>query len=350
MPPPSRVRHRAWARGATLSPPEVVVDGAVDLLASSGVGQHGHVGLARLEDVQDVVHRDARVHSRQGVELDLSREHRNFVVRVQEQELLGDDEANDVLPPARDVNRDPGVAGLHDALDDRPVQDRVARQHEADRQRRHRHEGRLVGKAQGPRDDLHLVPAELAALALHRAVELHQRLELLPLHQPGVVLPYHVVQELGEGVRDDRRGVHQHLDHGREAASDGEPELLAQGLGEDLPEEQDRGDGHRDGHHLVRDLVQKDGEGLHGHGVAQEERHEEPVLALEHRHDALRVPLLPLRPALYQHEEVDLLETQQAQRQAAHEAREQHESDADAHEHPELRRGRRNPLLLHLQA
>mmetsp|Transcript_1877 Transcript_1877/g.6338 ORF Transcript_1877/g.6338 Transcript_1877/m.6338 type:complete len:321 (+) Transcript_1877:473-1435(+) len=290
-----------------------VLDGVVDALVAPRVGQHRHVGLSRLEDVQNVVHGHPSVHPGQRVELDLGGQDRDLVVRVEEQELLGDDEADDVLPAPRDVDGDPRVPRLHDGLDDRPVQHGVRRQHEGDGDRGHRHEGGLVRQAERARDDLHLVPAELAPLALHPAVELNKCLELLPLHEAGVVLADHVVQEFAERVRDHAGGVHQDLNERREAAADGEAELLAQGLWEDLAEEEHGGDGDRDGDDLVGDLVQEDRQGLHGHGVAQQQRHEEPVLALEHRHDPLGVLPLLLRAALYQNEEVDLLEAEQAE-------------------------------------
>ena len=70
----------------------------------------------------------------------------------------------------------------------------------------------------------------------------------------------------------------------------------AERLGQYLPKNEDRRDGHDDRHRGRDEPVEEDGQRLVGDGVAEEQRHQQPVLLPDQRQDACSAALFGCRP------------------------------------------------------
>lgn len=131
-----------------------------------------------------------------------------------------------------------------------------------------------------------------------------------------------VVESLGDGVADKVQEAHQGLDDGGHPG--GDLELVgpdADGLGEDLPEdEHDRGrdqDGQTGGH----DGVEEDGQGLHGQRVGQEEGGQQQVAVVNHFLDFPGLQLFLFGPVLLLELQGEGVDRGVADGQAGHQSR-----------------------------
>jgi hypothetical protein len=140
--------------------------------------------------------------------------------RVDEQQLLDQDQADDVGLVAALVDGQPRVARLDQPLQQGAVEDRVGGERKDAAQRRHRRGRDLAGQVQRPVDDLHLVAGEAllagAARLAGRArpapvalgVQLDERLELRAAEEDRLVAQEPVeaaAQRPGDGRGEDHR-------------------------------------------------------------------------------------------------------------------------------------------------
>mmetsp|Transcript_73436 Transcript_73436/g.192575 ORF Transcript_73436/g.192575 Transcript_73436/m.192575 type:complete len:293 (+) Transcript_73436:823-1701(+) len=130
-------------------------------------------------------------------------------------------------------------------------------------------------------------------------VDAHDRPELGEVVAALVVLAEAVVEDRRDRRRDGRESAQHKLDQRRELRSD--PQLPAPREdrgGDDLAEEEDEGHGHDHRQPGGYDLVQEERQGLVGQRVHEEEGHQQPVVVLDQRKDAVcgKLVLLQLLP------------------------------------------------------
>ncbi|KAG6552459.1 hypothetical protein Mapa_006020 [Marchantia paleacea] len=286
-----------------------------------GVPNHGgHVGSALLELVQDVIERHVL-----GDAGDLANgqfRDRDVVPRAVEAHQALDEQEPDDVRRLPGVDGDPAVPAGQNPLHGPAVQPRGDVDGEGVSDGRHGLTCGLLRELQGARNDRGLVVAQLAAVASLVAVHVHQRPELGPAEEQAVPLAQqpvqHFAQRVGHGEHDEEEDSHQ----GSHGGAHGQPVPGADGLGEDLAEHEEERDGQDDGHVGFDDGVQEEREGLHGHGVAHQEGHQQEVLVSDHGKDLFRVLLVVGLARLPKHLQVHQPQRHEPQRQPRHEPRE----------------------------
>ena len=156
---------------------------------------------------------------------------------------------------------------------------------------------RLRRHCQSAGNNVHLVVVDRALAAPEPVLglfvlDLDQRLQLPPVvicHSVAVVAEA-PVEGRGDGPGDGESHEHDEADEGGEEVRDAQLGRTGEDSGgDDLADEEDDGDAENDGDVRRYQLVQEEREGLVGHGVEEEERHEQQVVPGQQRHDRSRL-------------------------------------------------------------
>mmetsp|Transcript_7784 Transcript_7784/g.18636 ORF Transcript_7784/g.18636 Transcript_7784/m.18636 type:complete len:536 (-) Transcript_7784:689-2296(-) len=269
------------------------------------------VAAARLEQLHHVVHRGVLAHDGEAAEGHVRDRHP--VLRVDADELLHQDDADDVVPIFPVVNGDAAVPCGEDLVECRARQDGVGGQHEDLVDWGHRLLGDLCAERERALHDGDLLHGQVAAHSLLGAVDVHKLLELGAAEHCRVPLSEDQVEELGDGPRDggcqELEGVAQR----RARGADVERVVLADRLRDDLAHDEEDRHAKDDGYDRVGHPIDHERQRLSSKGVAQEERDEEVVLILDDRDDPLRAPLLMVRPGAAQDLKVNAAHAQEAE-------------------------------------
>ena len=290
------------------------------------------------------------------------RRHRSGVLGPQHDALLHQEHAHQVFrpqgPPPRLLreHRRPAAARIHRCRPhDRHARVTLAQQachcalvhHSALtqqgrlRQRRHHVARALAHELERALENERLVIAQPTTLAL----DARQRLELRAAVSCDVGLAERRVERLCNRPRDGRGEPHERRHQRRGGRAHLQAVSAAHRLRQNLAHEQHQQHRDCDGHLRAGDLVQQQRQPLHRGCVAQQQRHQQPVLRLGHLGDARGGGALLGAARARDHLEVGRVLREQPQRQPGHEPAKRHAPASAGRQRGELGRAERYERL-----